>query len=310
MKKYSIVAIISIFLIGLFVYINSADKLTLFFFGVKITLFTALWVVIFLSFFFILSFIAMAIIKYGGYRFSKNIKKDLKNLQTALDDKLLYKKRKVQKINELKLFDALIDRIEGTSITPKESEDIPLLEMLEKIEAGESVDLHKYKLPIDNPWVVKNKKNEITGDRTKAKEIYKTTSNEELKAIAFEVLKEDLSLEEVLEFNLPLTKERLLENVEADNIAKLIELSDLKESDYIDIAQAMYESHKSEPDLLLDMFNKRVYAYVYLLIEFEVIDKAKEVTKENELAYFDYYLTLREEGNKIEIKDFLNARFF
>jgi hypothetical protein len=39
-----------------------------------------------------------------------------------------------------------------------------------------------------------------------------------------------------------------------------------------------------------------------------MIDKALELAKENDIKIFEYYLLLRENGVKIDIKEYLNAK--
>jgi len=103
-------------------------------------------------------------------------------------------------------------------------------------------------------------------------------------------------------------EDRLLEWLkEAEkNVKELIDKSNLTNKEYIQIAQVMYKDAKN-PEVLFELFENKIVAYVYLLIEYEMIDKAKEIVKENDIKYFEYYLLLRENNIKVDIKEYLNA---
>jgi hypothetical protein len=45
-------------------------------------------------------------------------------------------------------------------------------------------------------------------------------------------------------------------------------------------------------------------------VEYEMIDKAMELAKENHIKFFEYYLTLREKGLKITIDEYMDAKDF
>ena len=118
------------------------------------------------------------------------------------------------------------------------------------------------------------------------------------------------TIQELLQKNLPITKEQIINNLETlseKELKKAIENSNLKPRDYIEIAKLCYKKMGDNPELLFSIFEKRVEAYTYLLIQFEMIEKAIELSKENDIKFFEFYLKLRENAEKIDIEEYLDA---
>jgi len=302
MKKYSIISIILIAITGLFTYINTNATTTFNFFGVNITLLNAVWSMLFLAIFYLISVIYFSIEKFRAFMFEKNIKKDKTNLLKNIETKILYKE-KLLPINILNEIEELVEMIEGLKINPKNSEVFPFMQDLAKLQNGEVIDIKKYKFKDDNPWVIKNLENKINkGDLEAARKALNTP----LKDKALKLLSQKAPLKEILANDYPITKETILNNLDSDRLKELIDKSNLTNKEYIQIAQVMYKDAKN-PEVLFELFKNKIVAYVYLLIEYEMIDKAKEIVKENDIKYFEYYLLLRENNIKVDIKEYLNA---
>jgi hypothetical protein len=234
--------------------------------------------------------------------FEKNIKKDKTNLLKNIETKILYKE-KLLPINILNEIEELVEMIEGLKINPKNSEVFPFMQDLAKLQNGEVIDIKKYKFKDDNPWVIKNLENKINkGDLEAARKALNTP----LKDKALKLLSQKAPLKEILANDYPITKETILNNLDSDRLKELIDKSNLTNKEYIQIAQVMYKDAKN-PEVLFELFKNKIVAYVYLLIEYEMIDKAKEIVKENDIKYFEYYLLLRENNIKVDIKEYLNA---
>jgi len=302
MKKYTIISFIIIGFIGLFTYINTNESSTFNVLGIDITMPNAIWVMVFLFIFYLISIIYFTIEKIKNFAFSRNIKKDKTNLFNNIKNKILYK-NKLYPIKELTNLEDIIEMIEGDKFIFKESE-IDFINDLAKLQKGESVDLKKYKLDKNNPWVLKNLENKIAnGDIKAAKEALNTP----LKDKAIQLLSKEASVEEILSNNYPISKETILNNLNSPKLKDLIDKSNLSNEEYIEIAQTLYKQ-TDIPEKLLELFKNKIVPYTYLLIEYEMIDKAKEIAKENNLKIFEYYLLLREKGVKIDIKEYLNAK--
>jgi len=303
MKKYTIISILLISIIGLFTYINTNSTTTFNLFGIHITLLNALWTVAFLSLFYLISIIYFGIEKFKNFSFSRNIKKDKENILKNIENKILFKD-KVFPIKELIEIEEIIEMIQGDKLIFKESEKLSFINDLMKLQKGEIIDLKKYKFSKENPWYLKNLENKIKNeDLTAAKEALNTP----LKDIALQLLSKKADLKEILANNYPITKETILNNLKSPRLKELITKSNLSNQEYIEIAQILYKDTKI-PEQLLEIFEDKIVAYIYLLIEYEMIDKALELAKENDIKIFEYYLLLRENGVKIDIKEYLNAK--
>jgi hypothetical protein len=308
MRKYSIFSIIFIILSGFFIYINSNETTTMAILGINISLPNAIWMMGFLLLFFIFSIGYAFILRYKSFRFENNILKDIKVIKENIKFKMLGI-NKFNNTKELNNINEFIKNISYLNISTNFVEDFEFLNEIDKIKNGEVVDLKKYKLSEDNEWVILNKSNKLNQDNSYVKTILNTSKNESLIKQAQEIIIKNKDLNQILEFNIPLTKEIIIENIESEKLNILLKNSDLEKSDYIEIAKEAYKIYDN-PETLFELFEAYHEAYIYLLIEFEVIDKALEVAKEYESKFFEYYLLLREDGHKIDIKDFLNDRFF
>jgi len=302
MKKYSIISILFIAIVGLFIYLNSNSSTTYNMFGIEITLYDALWSVLFLIIFYLISISYFGLEKFRQFNFKRTIQKDRKNILKNIENKFLFKNTNI-KLKELTEFEELIDMLNGDKLTFQKSEQFSFLEDLAKIQNKEIVDLSKLKLDKENPWYLKNLENKIEAQDLEAA---KEALNTPLKEKALKLLSQKSELKKILANNYPITKETILNNLDSDRLKELIEKSNLTNHDYIEIAQKLYKT-TTIPETLLELFENKLIAYVYLLIEYEMIDKAYEIVKEKEIKFFEYYLLLRRNGIKVDIKEYLNA---
>ena len=302
MKKYSIISILFIAIVGLFIYLNSNSSTTYNMFGIEITLYDALWSVLFLIIFYLISIAYFGLEKFRQFNFKRTIQKDRKNILKNIENKFLFKNTNI-KLKELTEFEELIDMLNGDKLTFQKSEQFSFLEDLAKIQNKEIVDLSKLKLDKENPWYLKNLENKIEAQDLEAA---KEALNTPLKEKALKLLSQKSELKKILANNYPITKETILNNLDSDRLKELIEKSNLTNHDYIEIAQKLYKT-TTIPETLLELFENKLIAYVYLLIEYEMIDKAYEIVKEKEIKFFEYYLLLRRNGIKVDIKEYLNA---
>jgi len=305
MKKYTLISFLFIAVAGLLTYINTDSSTTFNIFGINLTLYNAVWTMLFLSVFYIFSLIYFAIIKYKNFAFEKNIHKDKINIIKNIENRILFK-NKTLPVKIMKDLEEFIEMIEGLEIKPKKSNIFPFMEDLEKLQNGEVVDLKNYKFSQDNPWVIKNLENRLNSeDLEAAKEALKIES---LKEKALKVISKKAPINEILANNYPISKETILNNLDNPRIKELIEKSNLKNDEYIEIAKTLYLKEEHNPENVLNLFENKTVPYVYLLIKYEMLDKARELAKENELKFFEYYLDLKEKNIKLD--DFLDARYF
>ena len=303
MKKYSIISIFFIIAVGLLVYLNTTASTTFNFFGIEITFYDALWSVLFLTIFYLISMTYFGLDKFKQFSFKRTIQKDRKNILKNIENKILYKDKFIN-LKELKEFEDIIQMIDGDKFIFKENENLPFLSELSKIQHNQIADLSKLKLDKENPWYLKNLENKI---KLKDLEAAKEALNTPLKDTALEILSQNSDVREILANDYKIYKETILNNLDSNRLKELIDKSNLTNQEYIEIAQILYKT-TTVPETLLEKFENKLIPYVYLLIEYEMIDKAYEIVKEKEIKFFEYYLLLRRNGIKVDIKEYLNAK--
>jgi len=302
MKKYSIISVLIIALAGLLTYINTNSTTTFDILGINLTFLNAIWTMLFLTIFYLVSIIYFSVEKYKTFRFERNVKKDKENILKNIESKVLYKD-KLLPIKELTNIEQIVEMIEGLSIKPKDS-DFEFLNDVLKIQNGEIIDLKKYKLDKNNPWVLKVLENKIAKEDIQAA---KEALNTPLKEKALKLLSKKAEVKEILANNYTITQETILNHLTNDRLKELIEKSNLTNEEYIKIAQELYKINEN-PEFVMELFKEKIVPYIYLLIEYEMIEKALELSKENDIKIFEYYLLLRENGIKVDIKEYLNAK--
>jgi len=303
MKKYSIISILFISSIGLFIYLNIDSSSTFNIFGMEMRFHNALWIVSILLIFYFISLLYFSLEKFKQFTLKRTIEKDRKNILKNIENKILFRE-KLLKIKELKEFEEIIEMVSGEKLIFKKSKKFEFLEELIKIQNKQIGDLSKLKLKKDNYWYIKNLENKIlNGDLEAAKEALNTP----LKDKALNILAKKSDIREILANNYPILKETILKNLDSPRLKELIGNSKLSNMDYIEIAQILYKQTKV-PEELLEKFENKLIPYIYLLIEYEMIDKAYELSKENGIKFFEYYLLLRKNNIKIDIKEYLNAK--
>ena len=304
MKKYSIFSIILIALISIVIYLQDNTTTTLSIFGINITLLDAVWVALFLSLFFLFSFIYFGIINIKEYFFKRNLNKDVETIIQNIKNKILYKNeaKNTKILNELNNF---TKNINGLNIIPKKIEKFEFLEDLEKLINGEVIEIEKYKLKEDNPWFIQNIKNRLKKDENFAKEVLKKYKNEELKKEAFKIFSKTASIAEILKFDYEITLDVILSHINDKDVKFLIKKAKLTPKEEIEVAKAIYQ--KFDPDSEFEIVESLKYANAYLALKYEHLEKAKEIIEANNLKFFEYFLKLRESGIKVDIDEYIKS---
>jgi len=304
MKKYSIFSLIFIALIGLFVYIENNSYTTFEVLGVSITLPNALWVVIFLGLFYLVTLIFLGFTNLKNIIFQKNIKKDLEIIINNIKNKILYKNAKDTKvIKDINNF--VKECIEGLEIKPKKIEKFEFLEDLAKLKQGEVVEIGKYKLKEDNPWFILNVKNRLKKDPSYAKEVLKKFKNEELKKEAFYIWAKEAKIKEILKYNYPITLEIVLSHINDEDLPLLLKQAKLSPKEQIEVAKNIYQTQN--PDKELEIIKPLPFGYAYLALKYEHLELAKEIIENNQLKFFEYFLKLKECGIKADIDEYIQS---
>ncbi len=334
LRKYLIFSLIFIVLVGAYIYSINGDTYTLTLFGVSITLHIALWVILPAAILLIASVLHMIYYGFKDYLSQRNLKKDYKNFISQIRSQFLAEPISINYSSEMYKLPAKLIKL--FKFDPdKEVKDLgdndfnEIVENLKKIENGEVVDLKKYKLSKDNYYVKKNSINEMKKDSKKAESLLKNCNDkeDELCKEAFEMyINQASSYEDIKRFGFEIDRAmfvKLLNRFEDQNdsfkfgIDDLIELFgkfDFDKASYLNYAKKI--KTLLNPEAALTLFERissekdsAMQAYLYLLFEFGMIDKAREILEnmdKKECEKFRYFLYLRDSGKNFDIDIFFD----
>ncbi len=336
---YIIASIVLMSIVGIFVYTINPGNYTIEEFGIPVTIPVAVWVVAPMIILMIAS--AVHMIFYGTKNFFKFKKweKDTLSLEDALYWSLLHQP-KPHKFN-LPLLKQTASLLSVASVKVDGAvEDISdklrgALTLVSEIERGEYVDLKARKLAnvlsSDNPLVIQNLINRLEKDENFVEEVLQTKEAYDkkvfnkalslfaqkanfIKARKYVKIFDKATLLAMLtrvtkEDDLGLTKEIL------DEFITHLEPS-LECGDYLMMSTLMMQHLSPDENLKLwreyeKKYSKAEIAYLYLLFEYEMIDKAGEYLDEHdedEFKRFRALYDLKKEHKKYKITDLMNIR--
>ncbi len=336
---YLVASIILMSIVGIFVYTINPTNYSINEFGLSISLPIAVWVVLPMLALMIASAIHM--IFYGTKNFFKFKKweKDTASLDDALYWSLLNEPKahkfnlpilkqtasllSVSSVNVDGAIDDISDKLRGA------------LTLITEINRGEYVDLKVHKLDRvlsnTNPLVIKNLMNRLQKDSAFAEEVLQAKES-----YSEEIFKEALRLFSLKTNFVKARKYIKLYNKESfflllSRIGKEEDLgltkdildefivaleSKLKCADYLQIATLMMNELSPDENLKLWREYEGKYpdaqiAYLYLLFDYEMIEKAGEYLREhdeNDFKRFRALFDLKKEHKKYKITDLMNIR--
>ena len=306
MKKYAIFSIIFIVLISLGVYIQNNSFSTLKIGSISLSLPDAAWVAIFLTLFFLTSLLFFGFINLKSFIYQKNVKRDLNIIIENIKNKVLYKKsiKPTKTLNEINEF---VENIEGLEIKPEKKEHYPFFEDIKKLKNGEVIEISKYKLDANNPWFKLNIKNRLKNEPEYAKEILKKFKDEELRKEAFYIWAKSAGVKEILREGYPITYDILKTHLHDDYFHLLLSQGELKLSikEEIQLARDIFGS--KDPDSELEILKPLKWAEAYIAIKYEHLDLAKEIIEKNNMKFFEYFLLLKQNGQKVDIDEYIES---
>lgn len=333
LKKYILFTIIYIVAVGAYVYSFNGDTYTLTFFGVPLSLKIALWVVLPTIILAVATVLHILFYSFKNYLTQRNLQKDYKTylqyvkyqmLENDIDMKFTTKWFELPSkvLNHFK-FDAKND---AGDIDDEELRDT--IETLRKIEAGEFISLKKYKLPKDNYFVKKNILNKLSQDKKESENILKDCEDKDSDICkkAFDVYCTYANYSDIKNQGFKIDKElfdKLMQRFvdkddnfkfDVDDLKELLKKFDFNKSDYIKYAKKLKTLLNPEAILSIyeDLSNDKeeaLQAYLYLLFEFQMIDKARELLQSiqsKEVNKFKYILELKDCGKNFDIDIFFD----
>jgi ABC-type multidrug transport system fused ATPase/permease subunit len=336
---YLIAAIILMAIVGIFVYTINPNNYSISQFGLSVTMPIAVWIILPMLALMFASVVHMMFYSTKNFFKFKKWEKDTVSLDDALYWSLL-NEPKAHKFNLpiLKQTASLLDvscvKVDG-AVDDISDKLRGALTLVTEIDRGEYVDLKARKLDKvlskENPLVVKNLMNRLTKETTFAEEVLQSKElysdelfDEALKNFSLKTTfpkakkyaniynKESffMLLERVAkEDNLDLTKDIL------DAFIVALE-SKLICSDYLSIATLMMTELSPDENLKLwreyeGKYTDAQIAYLYLLFDYEMIEKAGEYLEEHEEKDFKRFRALydlKKEHKKYKITDLMNIR--
>ncbi|WP_096030178.1 hypothetical protein [Campylobacter lanienae] len=183
-----------------------------------------------------------------------------------------------------------------------------------EVKNGKVCDLKKFKLLKTNPLYIQNEKNKIKADYKYAITILSNKeTNDELISVASKALVENATFLELSKFNPTYTNsdifiliDRYVDDkfeISTNDIFATISKVKFTQNEYIQIAKIL--KAKIDPDLLISMFERlkneeqlALEAYLYLLYDFGMIDRLREIiaSENNEFERIETLLFLRDHG--------------
>ncbi|MGM0533500.1 MAG: hypothetical protein ACQERK_03280 [Campylobacterota bacterium] len=329
LKLYTIASLVLIIATAVYsYYFFGEEMITHKVYNTEFTLPQYIWVIVPMTVLFIASFLHML---FYGFKIKMQLgrwKKDSMNLVDTLNAALVGKSKNLTiKHEELSQVAKVVK--DAVIRVDKEFSDLngsKLYDNLLKnrsIATGTYVQLPKSSYDKDNPLILQNLKNRLQNDEDFSKQVVKNADNYDMSIVEKALRKyaaiageKELknTLEQMPKPAIDTVLERALQKAievdepMADLLAKKIERSQvysyaqvLQTHFYPDTVLAKLESLSREEGMFLP-------AYVYMLLEFEMIEKAGDILAENEgMDNFRAYLDLLECNKRYELKMFLRS---
>jgi len=336
---YMLASIVLMAMVGVFIYTINPNDYSNNFFGVYISMPVAVWVMIPMFLLMLASLVHMMF--YGTKNFFKFRKweKDSDKLNNALYWSLL-NEPKPYKFNLPKLKETAsllqVSHIKVNGIVDGVSERIQsALNIISELDKGECLDFKEKKLATllsdDNPLVIKNHINCLNKDENFAEEVLQ--SKDRYSDIVFKEalinFANSASLFKARKYSKIFNRESfitLISRVTRDDDLGLsttildefiVDLhSELKCSDFLLIANITKKQLTPDENLKLfreydKEYTKAQMAYIYLLFEYEMIEKAGEYLDEHdadEFMRFRALYDLKREYTRYKITDLMNIK--
>lgn len=304
LKKYIFFSIVFIAIVGgcAFLLVQGEYTLSVEKFDLNVTLPIAIWVIAPAVILVIATILHILFYGFRNYLQTRAIEKDEENLIELIKDNLLennsnktFKIKEIKEIADILSQMNLVSKTDSFESTNKEINKI--VKGIKEINDGNYVSDKSLKFSKTGTVSDRNLKNRLENDIDYCMDIVKksdSNSDENVKVAFYKVLEEKsmTTVKKILD-GLKLDKEMLLALIEKDaqnsefsleseTLIKYIKSVEFDKDDYINLVKT-YKSSIT-PDELISMFetlsnesDTAVDAYFYVLMEFEMIDKVREL---------------------------------
>ena len=335
LKRYTIGSVIYMLLIALLVMANGGiDKeISVELFKLHIPAVPLLAVILApVVIFYLISISHMMYYSLKSFFKLRSYQKDYEMLVEMIMDELLNKNHHYSFKTEP--YQLLAKVLENTSMTVDDKIELTknekvdnILKLLSDVKSGQTVDLKKFNLDADNPLVKQNQKNSMSNADLSVESILgkKDKYSSDILEKAFLEYSQTASVQTLKRHEECINKESLFVilsrinsgqngfEISNEELLSFISKLELNSDDYLSISKELSTHMLPEQRMKLfetlgDVDEKAQEAYLYTLLDLEMIEQAKEfldsVGKEDMLK-FRAYLTLKEAGHNYSINLFI-----
>lgn len=331
-KRYFVLALVFAVTLGLYVYSFNGQYFTLEALGVSVSLPIAVWIVIPVLIVVLASMLHMMFYSIKQYIDMRTHKKDYETFVKVAKASLLYEEIDTDyKTPWLDLASKLISRMqlrEQASFEGIEQEELKeLININNRIHAGEVVELKKYRLRQGNPLAIQNRLNKLDVNPKIATDILKEEMAHEspLFIKARNIFLKNASYAEIEKLELDLEKDDIIAilnrhvdsndalHMENKALESLLSNPKMDKKSFNEAAKILQT--KLSPDGLLALFERlhsdkaeASEAFLYVLFELQMIDRAREILDNSDSDDFEAFkllLFLRDQGKHCDTTLFL-----
>lgn len=332
LKKYTFLSFLLIAAIGGLTFYQVDARYTLNVFGIPVNLPIAVWIVLPMVLLYVASLFHMAYYSFVRHLKERKYQKDYKTLVNSVYRAIFHEpKKNYYKTAEFKNIGAVTDRsniiLNEFNFDCKEDMLRKAVEYIKDIKRGDYVDIKDIELSPKNPINLKNLENKMNQEPTYSGVILKKCDDfgEDMCKKALKVYITYADILKIKDYAKIFDKEILFEFIKSVkkrkltlNINEMIYILkeskiELNEKDYIDLAREVKTIY--HPDERIKLFgllkneNEKVEAaYIYTLLDLEMVDRAKqelENSQEDEFLNLKAFLELKECGKNYPLKLFI-----
>ncbi len=325
LKKYIFGSLILIIAIFAYAFSLESGDYRIQIFDFVLVLPVALWIVAPALLIFVLALLHMIYYGLKNYFSLKAVNKDANSMLKLIQKKLLNEKSNITFQNaQFKELSQIVSQlniaVKDRNFSAKDKDISKTVEQLFEIESGKYISNKELKLPNDNPVMIKNLINRVNSDENFALEAIKKEKGYDKRIVtaAFNKVLEAKSITTVKKHmdEIDFDKDMLFKLFEKDSeqkpefsmtnemIQKLISKVELTNDDLISIAKIYIKS--MSPDQIIKLYEdissaneEFTSAYLYVLCEFEVSDKIRDIllnSAQNEYTAYKALIDLKDAG--------------
>lgn len=330
LKQYTILSLIYIFLIGIFFYLENSSYYTWKISSYELALPMYLWLIAPTAILFVISLLHMMFFSACSYIDRYKGKNEKKRTLSLLKNLILNKKSEIPfTSHEFYLIQKFINQSKLINIpnvdTDEEYVHDPVALVKDINDGIFRKDIDKFGLDKDNELKIKNYSNRIKSEREFAsivlrkyedynkaiikEAILSIVQNEEKKEL--KEIFDKIEIDKDMAFAMLEKKDKL--EISLKDTIFILRKASFNIDDFIKITKKWIVIYS--PDKMLDLFegisseiDESIDAYIYLLLELELIDKAKELIDSSESKYtkqFKLYFEIKKHEISCDISEFI-----